>query len=135
MLQGLFQSTTIPVLEQVVDFSQARHTVLAGNIANWGTPGYKAQDLSTEDFQTRLREAIDARSAPEPQSPGEPGFGKDLMAEAAEDSRQILFHDQSEDSVELQVTEMVKNQMQHNMALAIMTSQFRLLQTAISERV
>jgi len=30
---------------------------------------------------------------------------------------------------------MVKNQMQHNLALAIMTSQMRLLQTAISERV
>jgi len=30
---------------------------------------------------------------------------------------------------------MVKNQMQHNLALAIMSSQFRLLETAISERV
>ena len=36
--------------------------------------------------------------------------------------------------MEHQVTEMVKNQMQHNLALSIMTSQFRLLQTAISGR-
>ena len=35
MLSGLFQSTTIPVLQEAVNFAQARHTVLAGNIANF----------------------------------------------------------------------------------------------------
>jgi flagellar basal-body rod protein FlgB len=46
----------------------------------------------------------------------------------------ILFHDLSNDSIEHQVAEMSKNQMQHNMALTIMNSQFRLLQSAINER-
>ncbi len=64
MLSGLFQNTTIPVLEQVVNFSQARHNVLAGNIANVDTPGYKARDLSVEDFQSRLTAAIQQRSRP-----------------------------------------------------------------------
>ena len=50
-LGALFQSTTIPALEQVVNFTEARHNVLAGNIANVDTPGYKARDLSVEDFQ------------------------------------------------------------------------------------
>ena len=36
--------------------------------------------------------------------------------------------------MEFQVTEMVKNQLQHNTALTIMNSQFRLLQAVISER-
>jgi flagellar basal-body rod protein FlgB len=135
MLQGVFQSTTIPLLEQVVNFSQARHTQLAGNIANWGTPGYEAKDLSVEDFQSRLKEAIEARRQPAPASPGDPNFGKDPMAEASKDPRSILFHDQSNDAIELQVTEMVKNQMQHNLALALMGNQFRLLGVAISERV
>ena len=45
MLSGLFQATTIPVLEQMVSFAQARHIVLAGNIANMDTPGYQAHDL------------------------------------------------------------------------------------------
>ena len=30
MIQGMFDSSTLPVLEQVVNFSQARHNVLAG---------------------------------------------------------------------------------------------------------
>jgi len=36
--------------------------------------------------------------------------------------------------MEREVSEMVKNQLQHDAALAILTSQYRLLQTAISGR-
>ena len=76
MLSGLFQSTTIPVLEQVVSFAQARHTVLAGNIANMDTPGYQARDLSVEDFQTRLKAAIaGARPAARPCRPASRASG------------------------------------------------------------
>ncbi len=137
MFQGIIQSSSIPVLEQVVNFSQARHTVLAGNLANLHTPGYRVRDLSVGDFQSRLKEAIDARDQPASvQSPGETDCRtRPLMSDVAKDSKSILYHDDSNIAVEQQVTEMVKNQMQHNMALAIMASQFRLLQTAISERI
>jgi flagellar basal-body rod protein FlgB len=136
MLEGILQSTSIPVLEQVVNFAQARHTVLAGNIANAHTPGDRARDLSVEDFQSRLRQAIDARQTPPcASSPGYLEPEKPLIADVAKDSQSILYHDGSNISMEHQVTEMVKNQMQHNLALSIMASQFRLLQTAISERV
>jgi flagellar basal body rod protein FlgB len=37
-------------------------------------------------------------------------------------------------SIERQVAEITKNQTEHNLALAVMNSQFRLLQVAISER-
>ena len=137
MFGSIFQSTTIPVLEQVVGFSQSRHTVLAGNIANLDTPGYKVRDLSVEDFQSRLSAAIDQRhKTTRTRSPGELTSGTPPnIAEVAKESATILYHDQSNVGIEHQVTEMVKNQMQHNVALAIMTNQMRLLQTAISERL
>ncbi len=150
MFEGIFRSSTIPVLEQVVQFTQARHEVLAGNVANLGTPGYVARDLSAEDFQSRLRDAIEARREPPasrspeetPFSPGEMGaaaggavgVAADPVADVAKDPRSILFHDESDNAMELQVTEMVKNQLQHNTAMAILASQFRLLQAAVSER-
>jgi len=137
MLSSMFQSSTIPILQEVVSFAQARHTVLAGNIANLDTPGYKVRDLSVEDFQERLQAAIqDRHSPPEPRSPGEPS-GRDgtNLAEISKNPKTILHHDQSNVGVEYQVTEMVKNQLQHNLALSLMTSQLRLLQTAISGRV
>ena len=50
-------------------------------------------------------------------------------AEAVREPKTILYHDDSNVGVEFQVTEMVKNQMQHNMALTIMNNQLRLLET------
>jgi len=136
MFSGLFQSTTIPVLQEVVNFSQIRHTVLAGNIANLDTPGYQVRDLSLEDFQERLQAAIkERRQPPAPiyRSPGEPEVEKSLpLADVSKSPKSILYHDKSNVGLEYQVTEMVKNQLQHNTALSIMRSQFRLLQAAIS---
>jgi flagellar basal-body rod protein FlgB len=133
----MFQSSTIPILQEVVSFAQARHTVLAGNIANLDTPGYKVRDLSVEDFQQRLQAAIQERHGPpEPRSPGEPaGRHGTSLAEVSKNPQTILHHDQSNVGLEHQVTEMVKNQLQHNLALSLLTSQLRLLQTAISGRV
>ena len=145
MLSSMFDSTTIPVLEQVVNFTQARHGVLAGNIANLDTPGYKTRDLSPEEFQSRLQEAIDARKDRQ-LSPSyeinaalagrdpERIWQGDGMDEVRESIKSVLYHDNSDVSIEQQVAEIGKNQAQHNMALQIMLSQFRLLRSAITER-
>jgi len=136
MFESLFQSTTIPAMQQVVNFAEARHNVLAGNIANVDTPGYKVRDLSVEDFQSRLKQALETRhNGDSVRSPGDPhsASGEDL-AEVSNNPKYILHHDESNVGMEFQVSEMVKNQLQHNMALTIMNSQFRLLQSVISER-
>jgi flagellar basal-body rod protein FlgB len=136
MLSGLFNSTTIPVLEQVVGFSEARHEVLAGNLANLDTPGYRIRDLSPQEFQSKLKDAIDARDArPKSQAMSSVGDGRTAeLADVRESMKSILFHDQSDVGLEYQIAEITKNQMQHSMAIAIMRSQFSLLQAAISER-
>lgn len=132
-MASLFNSTAIPVLEQVVGFTQARHGVLAGNIANIDVPGYQSRDLSPELFEERLKSAIQTRDrGPISRSPGE-GFKE---FQGVKDSfRSILYHDQGDVSLENQVAEITKNQARHNLALTIMVSQFRLLQAAVSERV
>ena len=58
---NIFKSTTIPVLQEVIGFAQARHEVLVSNVANVNTPGYRVRDLSVDNFQHRLQEAIDAQ--------------------------------------------------------------------------
>ncbi len=139
MLQDMLQSSLIPVLEEVARFSQARHGVLAANLANVSTPGYKAHDLSVEDFQERLQEIIERRNAPPTfTSPGHPEPVAErpaYAAQLADTPSAILHHDGNNVSMEQQVTEMAKNQMQHNLALTIMRHQFSLLQAAVSERV
>jgi len=145
MLASLFDSSTISVLEQVVNFTEARHGVLAGNVANLDTPGYRTRDLSPELFQERLQEAIETRHAsPRPTY----GYGSNNSTKSAgaaqnldpfqgvkESMKSILYHDDSDVSIEQQVTEIMKNQSQHNLAITLMASQFRLLRAAVSERV
>ena len=147
MLSSLFQSSTIPVLEQVVNFTEARHGVLAGNIANLDTPGYKARDLSPAMFQERLKEAIDARHQPiqatneylDPETEyvqhKQVDNSFDKFRKVAESTKTILRHDGGDVSMEQQVNEIVKNQQQHNLAISIMSAQFRTLRAAITERV
>jgi flagellar basal-body rod protein FlgB len=126
MLSSLFQATTIPLLQEVVSFAQARHTVLAGNIANLDVPGYQARDLSVEDFQTRLKDALAARHEAVA-SPGAPALAGLSQSVARQELGNV--------DLETQVSAMVKNQMQHNLAMTILTDQFRMLQNAIGEKV
>jgi flagellar basal-body rod protein FlgB len=149
MLSSLFRSSTIPVLEQVVNFTEARHGVLAGNIANVDTPGYRTRDLSPELFQNRLKEAIDTRYQPPTPTydTGSPGTStasnssrraeRELRAfsKVKDSMKSILRHDEADVSMEQQINQIVKNQQQHNLAISIMSAQFRLLRAAITERV
>ena len=137
MLPDLFSSTTIPVLGEVLNFAQARHTVLTGNIANVNTPGYRLRDLSQTEFQKRLKEALaTSRAKAEPLSPGLAAGGPgDPMRQVRASLENIVYHDDTNIDLEKQVAEMTKNHLLHNFALTVMTDQFQLLQTAISERV
>ena len=142
--QALFNSSTIPVLEQVVDFAQSRHNVLAGNLANLDTPGYRVRDLSQQTFERQLGEALRVRDQPNSVGTGYPVLSTqdlensprrlDAIREVSDRVKGIVYHDESNVGLEQQVTEMSKNQTRHNLALAIMNSQFRLLEAAISER-
>jgi len=152
MLSSMFSQSTIPLLEQVVNFTEARHGVLAGNIANLDTPGYKTRDLSPELFQEKLKEAVAESNMPPTQTYGYGNYGNlatpqtssavgrvdhslNAFAEVKKSYDSILRHDGVDVSMENQINQIVKNQTEHNMAIGIMTSQFRLLRAAISERV
>lgn len=141
MLDSLLNASTIPVLEEVINFTQARHQVLAGNIANMDTPGYRTRDLDSRMFESQLKDAIHARD----RSHGaESSLGTDPSLAAAapanhfqhvrDNLKAILYHDQTNVGIEQQATEISKNQIQHNLATTILASQFQLLGAAVSER-
>ncbi len=150
MIGAIFSNTTVPVLEQVAAFTEARHNVLAGNLANADTPGYRVRDLSAQGFQSRLKSAIAARHAPASLQSQLASLGQGgnlvgapvtaslnpalAIARVNDNLSDLLHHDDSNVSLERQVSEITKNQLRHNLALSIMTAQFRLLEAAISER-
>ncbi|HEX3998332.1 MAG TPA: flagellar basal body rod protein FlgB [Pirellulales bacterium] len=124
-----------PVLEHVVRFTAARHNVLAGNIANIDTPGYRAADLSPEMFQTQLKEAVEAsRSAESNPSDGSTDETTEAYQSVAATAHTLVYHDGTNLDIEQQASELAKNMMQYNLALSLMTTQFHTFEAVISER-
>src|SRR5919106_295135 len=100
MLSSLFQSSSLPVLEQVVNFTEARHGVLAGNIANLDTPGYKTRDLSPQLFQERLKEAVETRHQPStPNYEGDPFVARPNDNSENQTARELAAFRKVEDSM------------------------------------
>ncbi|MCC9657500.1 flagellar basal body rod protein FlgB [Rhodopirellula halodulae] len=179
-------STTIGALEQTLAFTERRHELLAGNIANISTPDYRSRDLDQNAFQTALAESIRDRGKPTPESNsitqpdlsqghipewvthpfespirgGSVGMPRpvsdgipanefsalspsrktesvtrdDQFTGPREAMEQVVYHDNSDVSLEQQVTEISKNQHLHDLAVTTLRSQFELLRAAITER-
>ena len=119
----LFNNTAIDALQQTAVFAQNRHEVLAGNLANIDTPGYRSRDLDVDAFQDALATAIrEPAVAPEAGSLGPANHGlsrvdaggpvtrNDPMDGPRKASEQVVFHDDSDVSIEHQVTRVAANQ-------------------------
>ena len=130
----------MPVLQQVMAFAQARQKVLADNVSNFDTVGYKMKDLPSEEFFAALSQAVENRDrggAGAPLAPAATGNLRwdrngNLHAKPVEiENSNILFHDQNNRSVEAQMSKMAQNGMLHNIIAEMLRGQYAQLQTAI----
>ena len=62
-IEGLFDRGSLGVMQKAMAFAEQRHQVLANNIANIDTVGYKMQDLSVKEFKQALFEASQVRQS------------------------------------------------------------------------
>ena len=141
MIQSLLNSTSVPLLQQVLRFSEQRQRLLAGNVANIDTPGYQQRDLPVEAFQRALRDAVAGRQQPASPSAAAPRqaslddyFPSELFQPQAAPPQNITFQDGSNRSIEQSMMELRKNAAMQRFAIEVMTSQLNLLQTVIGER-
>ncbi|WP_417396102.1 flagellar basal body rod protein FlgB [Gimesia chilikensis] len=153
MLDQILNSNSLPLLEKMAAFSERRQEVLAGNIANIDTPGYKMRDLPVAEFRQALQEAVQLQeklaqpanrsslSLPvtlgetrNPETELQRLFPRSLY-EARETSPQNLtFNDDNNRSIEAQVMHMTKNSLMQQFAVETMMAQMNQLLTVISER-
>ena len=130
-IERLINQGNAPLLEQTVRFHAARHRLLAENVANTSTPGYRTKDLSVDKFRQMLRDRVDAkRVAP----PGTVGFD-DVGAEVERPAGGLLFHDGNNRSMEQLMSDSAKNAMFHNMMVEMLRKQFDSIESALRERI
>jgi|SRR5579871_248862 len=146
MVEALYPFRTLPLLEKMAAFTERRHDVLAGNIANISTPGYKTRDLPVKDFQEALKRSIanqqttsptlfeTFRNGSSPPVDSQAEFPQELFQAVERPPKDLVFQDGSNRNIEREVMEMTKNSMIQNFTVELMAAQLNLMGAVISER-
>jgi len=135
---GLTDGGNAPALIDTMSFSEARLRVIADNIANLQTPGYRAKQLDPVAFQQALRKAINERG----DDPNRPLRVKGKQVSTDESGRlmsmptekpaeNVLFHDGTNTSIEHEMSELAKTGMMHDVASRLLRIEFNNLREAI----
>ena len=128
-----------PALVKTLAYNEARLRMIAENVANIHTPGYRAKQLDVRAFQSALRHALDARGrdARKPLvvkvghevSTGRDGYLKVEPREKPVDN--ILHHDGTNLSIEREMADLAETGMAHNLAMTLLRGRFDGLRKAI----
>jgi flagellar basal-body rod protein FlgB len=144
MIHDLTNSESIPILERVMQFTGQRQRIIANNVANLSTPGFRPVDVSVEDFQAQLADAVEDRRTNSNggtaelsiESTREVAFHEDGMTlRPSPTGDNLLFHDQNDRDVERIMQDLVENFMAFRTAAQFLRSRFDLISTAIRERI
>lgn len=140
MFELLFDNTSMPALQQVLSFAERRQKVLAHNVANFNTPGFRSSDLPVREFTQALEQAIDRRDRSTPRRfamrpTANITFGPQMQINARPVGGLMNYYDGADRSIERLQNEILKNAMWHEAAARLFTHQSQLLETAIRERI
>jgi flagellar basal-body rod protein FlgB len=128
-----------PALIKTLAFNEARLNMIAENIANLNTPGYRTRRLDAGAFQRSLREALDARGD-DPNKPFVIGGSREVRTDAngflgvtpsEHPVENILFHDGTNMSLERQMADLAETGMAHRLATAMLDGRFDGIRKAI----
>jgi len=138
-ISNLTDRWAMPALIGTLAFNEARLKVIAENVANATTPGYRAKRLDARSFQTALRQALDARGG----DPNRPFVIKDtgqvktdrhgsLQVTPSEmPVGNVLFHDGTNMSIEREMADLAETGMTHELAATLLRGRFDGLRKAI----
>ena len=144
MIDGLNNSGSLPVMQKVVQFAAGRHSLIADNVANISTPGFRPLDVSLEEFQSTLGNAVDERRDSGQERFGALDVNSTSTIQFMNDSvslhpvpmaENLMFQDGNDRSLEKLMQGLVENFLTYRTAVELMNNQFDMLDTAIRERI
>ena len=133
---------TIEGLSAAAYYLGLRHEVIANNIANVDTPGYKALDISFKDQlkdsmkttvskeQRAKSEGLDARNS----IPRAVSLAPPTLVQLSGDSQRPRI-DRNTVDIDRELVKLSQNTILHNTYLQLLNSKFRILKSAISGNV
>lgn len=133
MIDSLFDRT-IDVLGSALDLRAARHKLLASNIANQETPGYRAVDIRFED-EMKKNGGQEGGMALQRTSPAHILFVKGGPASpmAVDRATDAEGYDRNSVGIDSEMVKIADNSLMYNVASKMLRSKFSTLMTAIRE--
>jgi len=116
------------ILQKIIQASNVRHKVIASNIANSDTPGYKARDVKFTNFLNNEVKLLTT----DPKHIGNKNGGK-AGAEVITES-DPSWGDRNNVELDVEVAKMTENSLRHEAALRILNSKIRMYKNAIRGR-
>ncbi len=125
---GLFNGT-FPLLERTLDLRSKKHHLLASNIANLDTPGYKAFDIMVEEELQKTRSRSVGDSLPMARTRSGHQFGErpaenGVRPRFAEPQLYSLRGDGNTVDLDKTVTNLTKNNLMYHISSEIIRSKF-----------
>ena len=114
-------------LERVLDQSAFRHQVIAANLANVDTPGYRTRDV--RPFAGEIEQAMAGGEPPF----GEPSFAQPAFTPVAHEIRGLMERpDGNNVSVDRESLLLAQNQLRFTVAVQFLKAEFHRLTSAIT---
>jgi len=139
LMNDIVSGGVTPLIEKTMAFAGARHKMLATNIANITTPGYRAKQLDVKSFQSALREASGKRGDGDLKLGSSKEFRVDSgglleVTPSEEPPENLLFQDGTNARIEKQMAMLAENTMVNQAASELLKSQFSDMERAIRGR-
>ena len=140
LMSGIVNSGSIPMIEAVLRFTEARQRVIANNVANAATPYYRARDVDVRAFERSLAKAVSARKSGEPlklassrnvRTEG----GRLELRPVRRPGGDPLRHDMNNVSIETEQGILYKNAMTARVMTRLLRGRYEMLRSAVSGRV
>ncbi len=125
MLENL---TLLDLASGLARHATARHRVIAENVANADTPGYRARDV--KEFQAIVKESFAARAT----RPGHAGFGARPFAPQIFELALPPSPNGNTVNIEDQAVRAVQAQGQHSLAVAVYAKAIDILRLGLGRR-
>jgi len=122
---------TIDRLARGLEFTSRRHDVLTKNVANLETPGYRARDVSFDDYLNAIQPAAADAGMPALPAivPGEPEARVVYAGDGA------AREDGNDVNLDRQMARLAENTLFNHTLVNLLTSRFNQMKQAISGRV
>ncbi len=118
------------ILERILQTTHFRHRVLASNVANVDTPGYKAKDVKVQNaFKKELVELLSTNKFHMKLISGRSGVRSKIMTETTPS-----WNDKNNVELDLEIAKMTENALLYQSSVKLLSTRFRMFKNAIRGR-